>query len=125
MFKKGVSGNVKGRPIGSGTSGRIREMLSSSEVLEPVLNAIIGKAILGDMLAARLILERICPPLRSQSEVVVLPALSGTLQEQASATLAAISTGELSLESGRQLLGGLADMAKVKKADRQTQKFFS
>ncbi len=70
LFKKGQSGNPKGRPMGSKTAGRVRELLSDPRTLEPILKSLIESATQGDTAAQKLILDRICPTLKPQSEII-------------------------------------------------------
>lgn len=63
-FKKGKSGNPKGRPAGTGDKRRELRAL-----LEPHASALIEKAVQmalgGDTTALRLCLDRIIPPMRA------------------------------------------------------------
>lgn len=117
-FKTGQSGNPKGRPRkGTATAEALRAKLAdrAGEVLDTVVEA----ALAGDLQAARLVLERIVPPLRAQSQPVELLGLAHcqTLTERATAILAAVGAGELAADTGAQLLGALGTVAKIRETD--------
>lgn len=117
-FRKGQSGNPKGRPKGRKTTAQaLRERITerAGEVLDTVVEA----ALAGDLQAARLVLERIVPPLRAQSQPVELLGLAHcqTLTERATAILAAVGAGELAADTGAQLLGALGTVAKIRETD--------
>jgi hypothetical protein len=59
-WKPGQSGNPSGRPPGSSESGRLRAAIS--EHLPEIIDQLVEKARGGDIQAARLLLERVLPP---------------------------------------------------------------
>ena len=68
-FCPGHSGNPTGRPRNESTA--LRQKLA--ERAEDVLQAVLDAALSGDMAAARMILDRIVPPLRAHTESVHIP----------------------------------------------------
>lgn len=113
-FRKGQSGNPKGRPPGRKTTAQaLRERINerAGEVLQTVVDA----ALAGNLLAAQLVLSRVIPPARGQAVPVELPALAvaGTLTEKADAVLAAVGAGELAPDVGAQLIGAVAGAARI------------
>ena len=75
-FKPGQSGNPAGRPKGA----RHASTLAIEALLDGEGEAITRKAIeaakAGDMVAIRLVLDRICPPRKSRPIHIELPAIS-------------------------------------------------
>ncbi|MBF0628543.1 MAG: hypothetical protein HQL91_10045 [Magnetococcales bacterium] len=116
-FRPGKSGNPAGRPRGTGFSARLRAELEAHgvEVVESVLNAAKG----GDMRAAKLVLERILPPLRPTAEPLRMSIpLDEGLASAGEAILQAVVGGQISLEAGRDLIGMVSQQATI--AGRQS-----
>lgn len=114
-WKPGKSGNPKGRPPGTGEVAKLRA--SIREQLPGILKALTAQALAGDSQAARLLLERVLPPLRpvEQGQPLALP--DGTLTEQGRAVLAAIGAGDIGPGQGAQLLGAIAGLARLVELD--------
>ena len=72
----------------------------------------------GDVQAARLILERILPPVKAVEQAVELqlPA-DGTLTAKASAVLSAAAAGDLAPGQAAQLIAALGTLAKIHESD--------
>ena len=68
----------------------------------------------GDVQAARLLLERVLPPIKAveQAQVLRLP-VDGTLADQGRAVLAAVAEGELPPDLGAQMLNAIGVLARV------------
>ena len=115
-WKPGVSGNPKGRPPGQSEITRIRASLAGDvpEILARLMTA--AKA--GDVQAARLILERILPPVKAIEQAVELQLPNdGTLTAKASAVLSAAAAGELAPGQAAQLIAALGTLAKISEVD--------
>lgn len=70
-WEEGVSGNPKGRPIGSlSQSTKVGELLQSRsvELVETVVKLALG----GDLTALKMCLDRICPPIKAQAASVAI-----------------------------------------------------
>ena len=108
----GQSGNPKGRPRGSGAIQKLRTQISSS--VPDIIKKVSEAAMAGDIQAARLILERVIPPVKAidQAQVLNLP-LGGTLTDQGRGVMAAIAAGEISPGQGAQLIAAIAALARV------------
>ncbi|MCX7067674.1 MAG: DUF5681 domain-containing protein [Methylococcales bacterium] len=63
-FEKGTSGNPAGRPSHAVTAAKLRELISADDV-QDILTAVITQAKAGDMTAAKLILDKVLPSLKS------------------------------------------------------------
>jgi thioredoxin-like negative regulator of GroEL len=117
LFKKGQpSPNPQGRPKGSGLSGKIRKAIESEQ--QEILQAVIDKAKSGDISAAKILLDRVCPSLKPETQQVALPQLShGSLTERATEVLNAVASGQLSPDAASQLISSISTLAKVVEMD--------
>ena len=115
-WRPGESGNPRGKPRGAGKVARLREAIG--DALPQVIERLVQSALSGDVGAARLLLERVCPALRPVEvpAVVSLPA-DGTLTEQARALLAAAATGALAPAQAAALVQALGTTARIAEAD--------
>jgi hypothetical protein len=96
-FLKGLSGNPKGRPLGSRNAATvIAEQLLDGEA-ETITRKAIELAKQGDLTALRLCLDRILPPRRDRSVHLKIPALNSTADASRAmaAIISAAGQGEL------------------------------
>ncbi|MCZ2103094.1 MAG: DUF5681 domain-containing protein [Comamonadaceae bacterium] len=114
-WRKGQSGNPKGRPPGSGAIGKLRASIESD--IPEILAALVAQAKGGDVQAARLLLERTLPAIKPQELPQVLALPNGTLSEQARAVVELLAAGEIAPAQGSQLLAALAQVARVVETD--------
>ena len=66
QFQKGQSGNPAGKPKGARHKTTLLAERLMQDDAERIVNAVITAACNGDMTAAKIILDRICPPRRSR-----------------------------------------------------------
>ena len=111
----GKSGNSKGRPPGQGEVTRLRE--SIAEHLPAIIMQLVNRARDGDTQAARLLLERVLPPMKPAEQAVSLNLPDGDMTGQGMAVIAAIAAGELAPGQGAQLLTGLGSLARIREID--------
>jgi hypothetical protein len=72
----------------------------------------------GDVQAARLILERILPPVKAIEQAVALQLPEGgTLTAKASAVLSAAAVGDLAPGQAARLIAALGTLAKISEVD--------
>jgi hypothetical protein len=104
-FKKGVSGNPRGRRAGSRNKATMLLEKMMTDDGEGVVNAVLEAAKGGDMQAARIILDRICPPRKERPISCKLPKVEDTsdLIAGISAILQAVSEGQLTPGEGQAL----------------------
>lgn len=116
-FKAGQSGNPRGRPPGA-LNKKTRVSIALDAAAEDVTKAVIDAAKDGDMQAAKLVLERIQPPVRPRAERVQF-ALdpTGPLTAQAQQVLVAVAAGELDPETGKLLVECLSSFAGLRQTD--------
>jgi Family of unknown function (DUF5681) len=119
-WKKGESGNTAGKPKGSGRLQAMREQLADD--VPEILAALSAMAKQGDPQAARLILERVLPPLKPEESPVPLALPNGTLTTQGRAVLAAVAAGGLAPMQGAALLGAIGTLARVSEIDELAQR---
>jgi hypothetical protein len=115
-WKPGQSGNPAGRAPGSSQLQKLRDGIAKDvpEILRVLVDAAKG----GDMHAARLILERVLPPVKSIELPVTLPApANDTLTGQGRAVLAAVSDGDLAPGQAAQLMTAISSLARVMEVD--------
>lgn len=116
-FKRGQSGNPAGRPPGV-LNKKTLVCKALDAASEDVTKAVIDAARGGDMQAARLVLERVKPPLRAKAEPVQF-ALdpSGPLTAQARQVLVAVAAGDVDPETGKLLLDCIHGLAAIQNVD--------
>lgn len=115
QFAKGKSGNPGGRP--KGLKDKRTELRS---LFQPhatkLIEQVVSLALKGDTTALRLCLDRICPPLKPQSEPVTTHA-AGTLAERAEQIFVAATTGELTPDAAHDLMMLIQMQAKVEEVE--------
>lgn len=118
-WKPGQSGNPRGKKPGSGELQKLRASIAADvpEILAGLVLAAKG----GDVQAARLILERILPPVKAIEQAVPLQLpQGGTLTDQGRAVLTAAAAGELAPTQAAQLITALGTLAKIAEVDELT-----
>lgn len=91
-----------------------------------ILAGLVTAAKAGDMQAARLILERVLPPVKAIEQAVALQLPDGgTLTAQGRAVLAAVAAGELAPSQGAQLLAAIGSLARVTEIDELTARIIT
>lgn len=115
-WKSGESGNPKGRPQGVGEITKLRN--SIAEHLPEIITQLVTKAKAGDTQAARLLLERVLPPMKpiEQPIVLSLPSEEG-LAAQGEAIIQAIADGIISPATGSQLLASVGIIGQLRETD--------
>jgi len=116
QWQPGQTGNPKGRPPGKSEITRLRAAIAEHVPL--ILEQLVTAAKGGDVQAARLILERVLPPVKAIEQAVELqwPA-DGTLTAQGRAVLSAVAVGDLAPGQGAQLLAAIGSLARVTEID--------
>lgn len=114
-WRPGQSGNPAGRTKGSGEVAKLRAAIAQHvpEIVERLTQA----ALSGDVGAARLLLERVIPPLKATEEAVAVTLPEGSLTEQGRAVLGAVAGGKVAPAHGTGLLNALGTLAKLTEAD--------
>ena len=115
-WQKGQSGNPSGKTPGSGALQKLRATIATD--VPEILAGLVAAAKAGDVQAARLILERVLPPVKAIEQAVELQLPDGgTLTAQGRAVLSAVALGELAPGQGAQLLAAIGSLARVTELD--------
>jgi hypothetical protein len=115
-WQKGSSGNPRGRPLGTNEIGKLRAALA--EHVPEIVAAMVEAAKGGDVGAAKLILERAIPALRSEELPVSLEGFAGNRTQLTSAVVQAIADGKLDTSRGGRLIALLAPSVLDEKISR-------
>ncbi|WP_295624615.1 DUF5681 domain-containing protein [uncultured Nitrosomonas sp.] len=115
-WKSGESGNPKGRKPGTGEVAKLRASIAKD--VPDIIKQLVIKAKEGDAQAARLLLERVLPPMKpiEQHVEINLPE-NADLSTQGQAIFQAIGTGTLTPSQGNALLTSLGTLARVIELD--------
>lgn len=114
-WKPGQSGNVHGRPAGSGKVAKLREQIDQH--VPAIISRLAQQALEGDTSAARLLLERVVPPLRSTEIEVPISLPDGSLAAQGQAIIAAVGNGEVSPGAASAIIAALAGLGRIRESD--------
>lgn len=114
-WKPGQSGNPAGRTPGTGEVGKLRASIAKH--LPEIITKLVEQAKAGDAQAARLLLERVLPPVKASELPAPIPLPDGALADQGRAVVAAAGSGALAPGQAAQLLAGLGALAKLIETD--------
>jgi tellurite resistance protein len=97
QFQKGQSGNPAGKPRGARRKRTVLAERLMQDDAEKIVNAVVAAARNGDMMAAKIILDRIAPVRRGQGVFFDLPKIERSDDEVAAraAILSAVADGNL------------------------------
>ena len=109
-FKPGISGNPNGRPKDKTPGGKLRKAIEAKA--DDILQSVINAAVNGDMAACKMLLDRITPTLKPQSQAIILP-VKETLPEQGNEIIKATMGGEIPPDLGSQLITALSNQGKL------------
>ena len=116
----GQSGNPKGKAPGTGALQRLRAGLDQH--LPDILAALVEAAKAGDVMAARVILDRVLPSLKPNEQAIELDLAGDTLTDQGRAVLIAVAAGALAPGQGSQLIAAIGALARVAEIDELTSR---
>ena len=114
-FKKGQSGNPSGRPRGS----RHKVSLAIESLFEGEGEALTRKAIdlalEGDLIALRLCLERLCPPVKQRPVRIDMPTVESASEAVGAMTavLESVSHGDITPGEAQALAGVIEQFRRV------------
>ena len=110
MFVKGQSGNEAGRPKGTTTASKIRKAIE--EAMPDILATVIKAAKGGDMTAAKILIDRLCPTIKPVALPINLPA-DGNLVDQGNRVIEATLSGQIPPDIGTALVTALSNQGKL------------
>jgi len=116
-WKPGESGNPLGRKKGAST--KVIELRKAiADALPEIINALVESAKIGDTSAAKLLLDRAIPCLKTieMPKPIDLPA-DGSLSDQGRQVMALIAGGAISPDTGSKLISGLTSLARIVEID--------
>jgi hypothetical protein len=109
-FSPGHSGNPTGRP--KVETGNIRKKLIEQGI--EVVDVVIRAAINGDLNACKLVLERICPPLKPQTELVQIElAPYSRTCDLAREILVAAAGGKVAPDIANHMVTAVGTLARI------------
>ncbi|WP_284165821.1 DUF5681 domain-containing protein [Frigidibacter sp. SD6-1] len=124
-FQKGVSGNPAGRPKGvPDKRQRVQAALRDDGLA--VAEKVIEAALAGDMQAAGLVLARIAPTLRSQTQTVEFdfdPELP--IGKQVEQVLAAVASGQVPPDVGQMIINAIGSLSSIRKDEELEQRIIA
>jgi hypothetical protein len=109
-FTPGQSGNPNGRPKDKTPATLLRK--SIAEELPDIVKTLIAQAKKGDVQAAKILLDRVCPPLKPQALPVNIPS-EGTLADQGNSVIKETLSGHVPPDIGAALISALAAQGKL------------
>ena len=110
-FKKGQSGNPKGRPKGTGWVHELRRSIQKE--LPEMIEQMLEEARNGDAAARKLLLDKGLPSPRPTDDPIEFELPDGTPAEQGRAVLAAMASGLATPEQAARLLSALTEQARL------------
>lgn len=118
-WQPGESGNPNGRPKDKTPATLLRKSIAND--IPEIVNTLIEQAKKGDIQAAKILLDRICPPLKPQSMNIRLTTKE-SLTSQSEEIVKATLEGDVSPDIAAMLVGMLANQAKIKEIDELTKR---
>lgn len=113
-FKPGQSGNPAGRPKDKTPATLLRKAIADD--MPDIITTLVVLAKGGDVAAAKVLLDRVCPPLKPQAMSIDLSG-QGSLSEQGKEIISATMTGQITPDIGSMLIIALANQAKLIETD--------
>jgi hypothetical protein len=111
-FERGKSGNPSGRKLGTSAAQKLTKAIEKD--LPEIISALVDAAKSGDVGAAKLLLDRVAPPLKPTAAPVNLDLSSvAPLPEQATAIVQAMARGAIPPDLAAAMVGSLATLTRL------------
>lgn len=114
-FKKGQSGNPSGRRPGQTPANILRKAIGKHA--DELIDILLNKARDGDTQAAKVLIDKLIPNLKPQTQPIKIPIDGVALSDQGSQVFNLMSSGYLGADDAANLLGALSNLAKLKEFD--------
>lgn len=115
-FAKGQSGNPSGRKPGTTVGSKLRKAIEQKS--DAILEVVTTAALSGDLMACKILLDKIIAPLKGVAPHVELPATNdGNLASQGATVIKSALSGEIAPDIAAQLLGAISSQAKIVEID--------
>jgi hypothetical protein len=115
------SPNPKGRPAGSSKQQKLMQRMLDDA--GEVVDAVLAKAKEGDPASVNIVLSRIMPALRSQSEKVVFDFdASLPISQQIEMVLNGIASGAVSADTGKLIIEAVQSLSAVRATEELEQR---
>lgn len=109
-FKPGQSGNPAGRPKDKTPSTLLRKSIVDD--MPEIVKTLVDLAKGGDVQAAKVLLDRTCPPLRAQALPIEVE-MGNSLPDTGGNILSAILSGDIPPDLGATLIKALTEQGKL------------
>jgi hypothetical protein len=119
-WQSGKTGNPAGRPKGL-RDRRAALRYKLTRELPDILKTLTEAAKGGDIPAAKLILERTLPPLKSAGEPLTLPAPE-TLAGQGKVVMEAVASGEITPDEALKLMQAVGAQLRIVEAEEMAKR---
>lgn len=119
VWKRGESGNSKGRPRTDASVGRAALRDKLLKRVPAIIKKLEEQALAGDVQAAKTLLDRVLPAVKPESLSISLPGVAeaATATLQAQLIVKAVAAGAIPPDVGAQLLTGIGQAARVMEID--------
>lgn len=114
-FRKGRSGNPQGKRPGTRNTALIALDMIGQDAAQGLLRTVVEKAMSGDMMAARILLDRAWPIRKGRPVTFTLPPTetAGDVVQTLARLLEAVADGQLTLEEGQALASIIESQRKA------------
>lgn len=110
QFVPGKSGNPKGRPTTQSSTIREKLMADHDAIIDVLRQAALG----GDIQACKMILDRICPPLKAQATPVTIKLpRKADMTQIAEVIIKTAAEGALPPDIAAQLVAAVGNFARI------------
>jgi Family of unknown function (DUF5681) len=115
-FVKGQSGNESGRPKGATAATKIRQDIDKA--MPGILATVVKAAENGDIQAAKILIDKLCPNLKPVALPIDLPLpINGGLSEMGGEIIKATMNGQIPPDIGSMLITALTSQYRLMELD--------